>query len=427
MPDLAVAAGQHTFEFQGSLKSGSLYSVSVKSQPGAPPQTCFLTHATGILEKADVTDVTVKCKPEGSFAATGSLHEARIVSAIQRLPSGRILVAGGLTGANADVPIASSEIFDPATGLWSVGGPLSEPRYGGCSAVLPNGEVLYTGGTQARGVFSATAELYDEAKDTWTPTAIPMAQRRTGATCTMLPSGKVLVAGGGIDDLLAAELYDPGTKSFTSTGSMHTGRWLHQATLLDSGKVLVVGGCTDQTGPCVNTTASAELYDPATGTWTVAGSLPSAVVFFALAQISVPVTGGGSARRVLVAGGCQSYPNGCANPGTQVALYDPSADSWSVAASLPVARSDSVTPIVLSSGDVLLVNGGYYTGATGTVRYDVTDGVWATGPETMIDHRAVEGGIIQLADGRWLVVGGAYRIGPNPPQLYWSGSEIFTE
>ena len=63
-------------------------------------------------------------------------------------------------------------------------------------------------------------------------------------TATLLPSGKVLVAGGSNSgcNLSSAELYDPATGTWSSTGSLVTARVGHTATLLPTGKVLVAGG-----------------------------------------------------------------------------------------------------------------------------------------------------------------------------------------
>src|SRR5207248_1684993 len=85
-------------------------------------------------------------------------------------------------------------------------------------------------------------------------------------TATLLPNGKVLVAGGEDSTVLAsAELYDPANGTWTATGSLAKARGYHTATLLPNGKVLVAGG--------LGAFASAELYDPASGTWTATGSL----------------------------------------------------------------------------------------------------------------------------------------------------------
>ena len=86
----------------------------------------------------------------------------------------------------------------------------------------------------------------------------------------MLPNGKVLLAGGSNGGALAsAELYDPASGTWTATGSLGTAR--HTATLLPTGKVLVAGGSNSS-----GFLASAELYDPASGTWSVTGSLGAA-------------------------------------------------------------------------------------------------------------------------------------------------------
>src|SRR5438552_11390781 len=92
---------------------------------------------------------------------------------------------------------------------------------------------------------------------------------RSEHTATLLPNGKVLVAGGqnSFMGLTSAELYDPASGTWSATGSLNTARYSHTATLLPNGKALVAGGRND------NHLSSAELYDPSSGTWSATGCL----------------------------------------------------------------------------------------------------------------------------------------------------------
>jgi large repetitive protein len=84
-------------------------------------------------------------------------------------------------------------------------------------------------------------------------------------TATLLPNGKVLVAGGYGGQfnqaLASAELYDPASGTWTPTSSLSVARGGHTATLLPDGKALVAGGQNDTNGFL----ASAELYDVGLG------------------------------------------------------------------------------------------------------------------------------------------------------------------
>ena len=96
---------------------------------------------------------------------------------------------------------------------------------------------------------------------------------RQSHTLTLLPNGLVLATAGlnqavTHTELNSAEIYNPATATWTNTGSLNTARQNHTATLLPNGLVLAAGGL----GSSWDAASSAELYNPQTGTWTVTGS-----------------------------------------------------------------------------------------------------------------------------------------------------------
>ncbi len=198
------------------------------------------------------------------------MNVARAAHTATLLPDGKVLIAGGFReDGTSEIAIASAEIFDPATKAFTLTGDMNEPRDGHTATLLPNGQVLITGGWN-QSSRTATAELYDPQTGKFEYTGSMMAPRQ-GLTATLLKNGQVLIAGGDSarnTPQLTAELYDPATKTFVSTGTLNTGRSAHTSTLLDDGTVLVVGGTSGND----TILSSAEIYDPGTGKFTLTGN-----------------------------------------------------------------------------------------------------------------------------------------------------------
>jgi WD40 repeat protein len=214
---------------------------------------------------------------KGMFSLTGSMVESQPGATTTLLQDGRALITGGTDGSLDENPVASAELYDPATGLFSRTGSMTTARSTHTATLLASGLVLIAGGAVGT---KPSAELYDPRTGTFRPTGSPV-RIRAGSTATLLPDGRVLLAGGtgsgAYNDTTAAsaELYNPKTGKFALTGSMTTSRWSGQtATLLSDGRVLIVGGNASsvQEVPL----ASAELYDPTTGKFSATGPMHAA-------------------------------------------------------------------------------------------------------------------------------------------------------
>ena len=396
--DKSVGQYDVTWSLKEGAAAGTITSDGLYTAPGTPGTFHLIatsSHNTNLSATAPLTIVSVGFVPISDMAIARSGHTGNM------LLDGRVLVAGGTTDATHD-----AELYVPASGSFRpTSGGMVYARSGHCSSLLPDGRVLIVGGSNANGDVFKTAEVFDPPTQNFTATA-DLNQARQGATATLLPNGKVLIAGGkdsGGTLLSSAELYDPSTATFTLTGSMHSGRAQHTATLLPDGKVLLVGSISD--------TGSVELFDPATGLFGFTGSLvqPRAhhtatilpngkVLVLGGTQIMPPGGGGAAAAPVSL---------------DSAEVYDPAQGSFQTAGKLLIAR-DSHSATLLPNGTVL-VAGGYSHGFDGDAQpewnsmfvaelFDPTTSVSTAAASLEVDR--AEHVATMLSNGQVLLTGG---------------------
>jgi hypothetical protein len=294
--------------------------------------------------------------------------------------------------------------------LWEFTNPMNLPRGFFDSVLLDNGKVLIAGGMGGCtghycGVTLSTAELYDPDSGLWASTG-SMHNACEGRTLTLLTNGSVLAVGGEPWPLCAgAEIYNPSTETWTVVESPAHGRYYHTATRLQNGFVLLVGGANDDDdGGYLN---YVEMYNPTSGHWTTLDPLAygrNGHTATLLKNGKVLITGG--------RGGNSQYSE----------LYDPTTGDWSTVDSLNVPR-DSHTTTLLSDGRVLAAGGTSLVGRNliSAELYDPDADTWTITDEmdfTRAYHTAT-----LLPNGKVLVAGGFDDLGHQGNQV--SAAELY--
>jgi hypothetical protein len=309
--------------------------------------------------------------PAAAMQAPRGDHTATLLN------DGRILVVGGLSllPASAGTPAAlgyaiMSEVYDPVANAFTLTSSLANG---------PTGDMLVT------------------VTPTGAPSPATFAVGRTDHTATLLNDGTVLIAGGfGFEnltfdattatftpveqDLMTAHIFDPKTNTFTQTGSLTAARSHAQATLLSSGKVIITGGLNNglnvPTGNAAQNPSgltSAEIFDPATGQFTLATSSLLSARFDGVAFYDE------TAKQVLYSGGVTlQVPSGQTTPQLFLSggaeLFDEATSAFNVPATQPqqdlrwqaVATAGAGTAYIVGGNGMAVVSSLVSTYKSGT-------------------------------------------------------------
>jgi N-acetylneuraminic acid mutarotase len=308
------------------------------------------------------------------------------------LGDGTVLVDGG----DPTQTPPGAAVYDPVANAWTPTGPTATSRYNTTATLLKDGRVLVVGGAvlnQAPGqlnqvILLSSAELYDPKVKTWS-LAAPLPAPREAHAAVLLEDGRVLVVGGdnNAPPPLDALLYDPSNDTWTSTTPPLPIGDNPTATLLKSGKILVTyyfGGGTSA------------IFDPTSNSWETGPNTNSPHMFGATATLL-------NDGRVLLVGGLTGQPPAASTSPPE--LYDPTANSWSMAGTMNTNRVAHIAAL-LPNGKVLAAGGrdGNEDTVSTAELYDPNTNTWS--PAASMATPRANGGAVLLPLGQVFAIGG---------------------
>lgn len=256
------------------------------------------------------------------------------LGAVSAVVGGKIWVIGGV--GDSGLAVGTVESFDPATGLWQTGCPMTTPR-AFASAAEVDGKIYVFGGRAVPGnpPELSVVERFDPAAAScataWSArSAMPVARSEAAAAVV---GGKVYLAGG-VGTPLDLREYDPVLDTWALKAAMPSGKTA-AAAVASTGKVYVIGGGIGLSA------GSVLVYDPVADGWTAGASMP-----FSSSKHVAAILGG----KIYTTGGDMAA----------IQEYDPAADAWQMRAPLPTNRWYAVAGAV--NGVLYVIGGGSSTG-----------------------------------------------------------------
>jgi len=320
--------------------------------------------------------------PAQAQISTGAMSAPRMFHRATPMLDGRIMMTGGASGPGNPV-YNSTEIYDPATGQFTVGAPMLTPRRNHAAVRMQDGRILVAGGMSIDGGYTNTAEVYDPVTGQWSAVG-PLNTPPADLAGLLLSDGRVMVLdqrSGGRE----ADVFDPSTGLFTKTDKMMARTTDAGLVLLTDGRVLKVGGLSFDN--YINGYSNnAELWDPATNQWTPTGQM---IEPRSMLQAVVLADG-----KVMVAGGRKEWTL------SSTEIYDPATGTFAPGPPMPMGFEPK-SATVLPKGDIILTDNWHRQ----LMRYEAGTATWnLTGPQRVI---ARDSAVVLLPDGNVLIAGGS--------------------
>ncbi len=282
---------------------------------------------------------TVNLAAEGTWTQKADMPTARYCFAASEV-NGKIYAIGGWDAWKDPTPLATVEMYDPATDTWERKADMPTPRGALATAVL-DGKIYAIGGAYGESptINLSTVEVYDPVTDTWEE-GVSMSTGTCFHSAVVL-EGRIYTIGGYSDTMrdgsYIMEEFDPNTNNWSGKASMPTVRMAF-GTGVVNGRIYVIGGDTSR-----GVTSSVLEYDPITDSWTQKANMPTARAALGAAVLN---------ERIYCLGGSIN-PN--SSTFRKVEVYNPAIDTWETKADMPTPRGDFA--IATANGKIYVFGG----------------------------------------------------------------------
>jgi N-acetylneuraminic acid mutarotase len=311
-----IAGGENTLGFLASAElynpstgqwtdTGSMTTPRINQRATLLPNGQVLVsggdNTTGALASAELYTPST-----GQWTTTGSMTIARTLHGATLLFNGQVLVAAGnnTVGSTGN----TAELYNPSTGTWRATGSM-QSFHPFMLTLLLDGRALAVDNSGS----GAPGELYNPSTGQWTLTA-GMYYGHSGDAAVLLSNGDVLAYGNHFA-CYAGQFFNPSTNTWSrTTGQCYTGISVGPLALLGTARVLLAGGSIIYSGKST-AVANADLYDPSTNSWLSTGALSQGRAAHTLTRL---LNG-----KVLAAGGFAQIAGGTHTFLTSTELYAP--------------------------------------------------------------------------------------------------------